>query len=55
MRSIRLTLTALFLLISVTLSGCGRSDTGETAASDDDLMNELMGPSAEPQREPALA
>jgi hypothetical protein len=53
MRSIRLTLAALFLLIPVTLSGCGGSDSGETAASDDDLMNELMGPSAVPQREPA--
>ncbi len=53
MRSIRLTLAAMILLIPVTLSGCGRSDSGETAASDDDLMNELMGPSAEPKREPA--
>lgn len=53
MRSIRLTLAVMILLIPVTLSGCGRNDSGETAASDDDLMNELLGPSAGPKREPA--
>lgn len=53
MRSSNLLLLVVTLLIPVSLPGCGNNDTGETAAADDDLMSELMGPTAEPKAEPA--
>lgn len=53
MRSFRLLAIVMSMLIPVSMSGCGNSAPGDAAVSDDDLMNELMGPGAEPRREPA--
>ncbi|MBL8812193.1 MAG: hypothetical protein JNM43_18660 [Planctomycetaceae bacterium] len=53
MRSSSLLLLVMTLLVPVGLAGCGKNDTGETAAADDDFMSELMGPKAEPTAEPA--